>query len=114
MKSAHRGQVDGELQSLLDAVKANGDRFLKSPNETRLESYKDSIQAFLKRAGKELFSLKEEFGAAGRGQQKVYQLVETVNRDLDALTRETLEKDKALQLLSALDDIRGLLIDLIT
>jgi hypothetical protein len=114
VKAAQRGKVDGELQSLIDDVQRQGERFLKSPSEDRLEGYKNSVQAFLKRAGKELFSLKEECGTAGQGRQKVYQLVETVNHELEALTRDTLQGDKALQLLAGLDDIRGLVVDLIT
>ena len=114
IKGARRQVVDGELQALLDEPRLLGEQFLKSPDETKLDSYKESIQNFLQRAGQELFSLKQEFGLAARGQQKIYQLVETVNHELDQLTRDTLQKDKALLLLASLDDIRGLIIDVMT
>ena len=60
-----------------------------------------------------MFSLKEELGNEKEGQRKVYQLVETLDKEVDALTRETLQKDKALLLLGSLDDLRGLIVDLV-
>lgn len=111
IKSAQRNLLDEELKSLLDKAREIGNRFLKSPDESSLDDYKNAIQVFLQRASKELFSLKQEMGFASKGQQKVYQLVVVVNQELDSLTRETLQKDKALQLLAGLDDIRGLIVD---
>jgi hypothetical protein len=114
VKGARRQVVDGELKSLLEQTRTIGERFLKSPDETKLNTYKSALKDYLNRASKELFSLKQEFGASHQGQQKVYQLVETIDREVDTLTRETLQQDKALQLLGSLDEIRGLILDLIT
>ena len=114
VKTARRSLVDGELKGMLDQTRRLGDVFLKSPDESKMNSYKQAIKEFLERAGKELFSLKQEMGNASQGQQKVYQLIETVDREVDSLTRETLQKDKALLLLGSLDDIRGLVLDLIS
>ena len=114
LKQASVLQVDGELKEILSKVRALGDRFFKSPDEERLDDYKNGIKQFLQRVGKEMFSLRQETGSPKDGQQKVYQLVETVNSEIDSMTRQTLQQDKALKLLACLDDIRGLVIDLIT
>ncbi len=114
MKQAHRTRLDGELKEILGTIRALGDRFLRSPDEAKLNSYKDGIKGYLKRIATELFSLRQETGSPKDGQQKVYQLVETVDAEIDSLTRETLQKDKALALLASLDEIRGLVLDLIT
>lgn len=114
VKSARRTVLDGELKAMLEQTRTLGDTFFRSPDEGKLDRYKSAIREYLDRARNELFSLKQEFGSAQGGQQKVFQLVETVNKEVDDLTRETLQKDKALQLLGSLDDIRGLVLDLIT
>jgi len=114
MKSARRQVLDGDLRQMLDQVRNFGDTFLKSPDEEKLDQYKDAISQYLERVSKETFSLRQELGSMKDGQQKVYQLVDTVKHDIDGLTRETLQKDKALGLLSSLDDIRGLVLDLFT
>jgi hypothetical protein len=112
LKTARGARVDQDLKELLSSARLLGDRFLKSPDEEKLNRYKDGIRQFLERVKGELFSLRQEMGSAREGQQKVYQLVETVNGEVDSLTRETLQKDKALNLLASLDDIRGLVLDL--
>ena len=113
LKTARRETLDGDLKSILQQVRTLGERFLDSPTEGRLQRYKDGIRQFLERVGKELFSLRNELGPSKDGQQKVYQLIETVDHELDGLTRETLQQDKALLLLGSLDDIRGLALDII-
>lgn len=114
VKAASRKILDGELRAMLDQTRALGDVFLRGPDEAKLGKYKDAIREYLNKASKELFSLKQEFGPSQGNQQKVYQLIETVNQEIDSLTRETLQKDKALQLLGSLDDIRGLIMDIFT
>lgn len=114
IKSARRQVLDGDLRQMLDQVKILGDKFFRSPDEDGLDTYKDAISQYLDRVSKETFSLRQELGSMKDGQQKVYQLVDTVKSDIDGLTRESLQKDKALALLGSLDDIRGLVLDLFT
>jgi uncharacterized protein YaaR (DUF327 family) len=112
VKIARKNLLDGELKKMLEQTRVLGEAFFRGPNEEKLEKYKQGIKEFLEKATKELFALKQEFGFSRGGQQKVFQLVETVNREVDTMTRENLLKDKALQLLGTLDDIRGLILDL--
>ncbi|MBF0409597.1 MAG: YaaR family protein [Candidatus Riflebacteria bacterium] len=114
VKTARRNLLDGELKENLSQVKAFGERFFRSPDEKTLETYKNAISEYLGKIKKELFSLKNEPGDIKDGQQKIFQLVETLDNELDELTKETFLKDKAVTLLAGLDDIRGLTLDLIT
>jgi len=113
VKTARRELLDGDLRKILDQVRARGDQFLRNPTHATLDHYKDGIKQFLQRAKKELFSLKEENGPKKDGQQKVFQLVETVDADVNALTQETLQKDRSLSLLASLDEIRGLVLNVV-
>lgn len=106
--------LEGNLSELLGKIRALGKKFLQSPSNDTLEEYRDGIGQFLERISKELFSLKQELGLEKDGQQKVYQLVETVNRELETLTRDTLREEQALRLLGSLDEIRGLVLDLLS
>lgn len=114
LKTIDREIVSGDLKALLDSIRQIGDVFLRSPDEKKLNSYKDAVGTYLKRVSKELFSLRNEPGVMENGKQKVYQLVETVQAEIDNLTRETLQKDKALSFLASLDDIKGLVMDLLS
>lgn len=104
---------NGSMQELISIVQANGAKFIKNPDEDNLNSYKNSIKQYLERFKKEFISLKEEFGTKQNGEQKIYQLLNTIEEDVASVTRETLTNSKATELLSSLDDIRGLVIDIL-
>lgn len=107
-------KLDGELKEVINKIKIIGQTFFRSPSEKTLNEFKYAIKYFLKRVSKELFMLKEELGAKKEGKQKVYQLIEILDHETNKLTRETFLTDKAIILLSSLDEIRGLVIDLIS
>ncbi len=112
-KTARLDNFNGSMKELLDIVKVRGDAFIHSPQEESLNSYRESVKLFLNRIKDEFLSLKEEFGASRDGEQRVYQLVETAGGQADSMTKEAFTQDKALDLLASLDDIRGLVLDVI-
>ncbi len=112
-KTARLDNFNGSMKELLDIVRARGETFVHSPQEESLNSYRESVKLFLNRIKKEFLSLKEEFGASRDGEQRVYQLIDNAGGQADSLTKEAFTQDKALDLLSSLDDIRGLVLDVI-
>ena len=98
-KTARLDNFNGTMKELLDIVKVRGDAFIHSPQEESLSSYRESVKLFLNRIKDEFLSLKEEFGASRDGEH--------------SMTKEAFTQDKALDLLASLDDIRGLVIDVI-
>lgn len=112
-KTARLDNFNGSMKELLDIVRARGDAFIHAPQEESLSSYRESVKLFLNRIKEEFLSLKEEFGSSRDGEQRVYQLVDKANGQADAMTKEAFTQDKALDLLASLDDIRGLVIDVI-
>ncbi|PKL43855.1 MAG: hypothetical protein CVV41_08820 [Candidatus Riflebacteria bacterium HGW-Riflebacteria-1] len=111
IKGARVEIFDGSMRELIGMVKERGEKFVRSPEEGLLNSYKESIRLFLKKLKDEFLSLKEEFGCKKDGEQKVYQLVERSESEVNELTREALNGNKAMDLLTSLDDIRGLVLD---
>ncbi|EKD81746.1 MAG: hypothetical protein ACD_39C01659G0003 [uncultured bacterium] len=111
IKNARMEIFDGDMRELIGMVKERGEKFVRSPEEGLLNSYKESIRLFLKKLKDEFLSLKEEFGCKKDGEQKVYQLVERSESEVSELTREALTGNKAMDLLTSLDDIRGLVLD---
>ncbi len=110
-KTARLDNFNGSMKELLDIVRARGEAFIHSPQEESLGSYRESVKLFLNKIKEEFLSLKEEFGASRDGEQRVYQLIDNAEGQADSLTKEAFTQDKALDLLSSLDDIRGLVID---
>ncbi|GAB4277362.1 MAG: hypothetical protein Kow0029_19970 [Candidatus Rifleibacteriota bacterium] len=113
LKDARIDVLSNDLNELAKIVKQRGENFLKAPDEKLLQSYKEAIKQFLTKVSKEFYSLKEEFGAQKDGEQKVFQLVNSTDSEVESLTKETLTHDKAVNLLASLDDIRGLVLDIV-
>ena len=112
-KTARLDNFNGSMKELLGIVRARGETFIHSPQEESLNSYRESVKLFLNRIKQEFLSLKEEFGASRDGEQRVYQLIDNAGGQADSLTKEAFSQDKALALLSSLDDIRGLVLDVV-
>jgi uncharacterized protein YaaR (DUF327 family) len=112
IKEARIQLLSDDLDELAKIAKNRGESFLKSPDETLLQSYKESIKQFLHKLAKDFLSLKEEFGAPREGEQKVFQLVNSIESEVESLTKETLTQNRAVGLLSSLDDVRGLVLDI--
>jgi uncharacterized protein YaaR (DUF327 family) len=112
-KTARLDNFNGTMKELLDIVRTRGTEFIHSPQEESLNSYRESVKLFLNRIKDEFLSLKEEFGASRDGEQRLYQLVETAGGQADSMTKEAFTQDKAVDLLASLDDIRGLVLDVI-
>jgi uncharacterized protein YaaR (DUF327 family) len=112
VKETRTRLLSDDLDELARIVKERGKTFLKSPEEGLLKSYKESIKQFLKKVANEFLSLKEEFGASQDSEQKVFQLVNSVDSEVESLTKDTLSENRAVGLLASLDDIRGLVLDI--
>ena len=113
LKTARLDNFNGSMKELIGIVRQRGEQFIHSPQEESLTSYRESVKYFLNKIREEFLSLKEEFGAKRDGEQRVYQLVDKAEGQADNLTKEAFSQDKALDLLSSLDDIRGLVLDVI-
>jgi uncharacterized protein YaaR (DUF327 family) len=112
-KTARLDSFNGTMKELIEIVRGRGDQFIRSPQEDTLNSYRESVKYFLKKIKEEFLSLKEEFGASRDGEQRVYQLIDNAGGQADEMTKEAFTKDRAINLLASLDDIRGLVLDVI-
>ena len=112
-KTARLDSFNGTMKELIEIVRGRGDQFIRSPQEDTLNSYRESVKYFLKKIQEEFLSLKEEFGASRDGEQRIYQLVDNAGGQADEMTKEAFTKDRAINLLASLDDIRGLVLDVI-
>lgn len=106
-------ETNTALTELISKVSETGKAFVKQPQEETLNLYKESIKLFLGELKRNFLSLKEEFGAKRDGEQKVYQIVNSIETEVENLTKEAFSENIATELLCSLDDVRGLVIDII-
>lgn len=113
LKNERLAIFNTDMDKLLELLKSQADKFLKSPDLAILKSYKETLKSFLSKIKNEYLSLKEEFSTPRDGEQKLYQLVEMASKEVDALTKETLTDSASVKLLADLDEIRGLVVDIL-
>lgn len=113
LKGARLEDFNGTMRELLDVVRNRGTDFLHCPDEKTLESYRQSVKYFLNRLKDEFLSLKQEFGTKSDGEKVLNYLVDTADNQAEAMTQEAFGQDQALELLNSLDDIRGMVLDVI-
>jgi len=106
------------LEKLLDNVHSAGDELKKgNPTLQQIHEYKQAVRKFMQYVLHEGFSVKEEKGRLNPQtlQQKKYTAVEIINKELDKLAAGILQRQSSqMEILKRIDEINGLLIDLMS
>ena len=113
LNKVHSEIAHQKLGNLFSDIEKQGRVLGETLNLMDLKKYKDLIKKFLDYAVNKMYKMREQHGWDRRGRHKVYTMVETVNKELEGLTKMLLseQKDK-ITILAKVDEIRGLLIDI--
>jgi len=100
-----------EFDKLVYEITEQGKRFAKNPTYKELKKYKSMIRQFIKHVTNNMVSIEHYTG--GKFKQKIYTLARIVDDKLKALSDLIMSNQiQNIDLMSKLDEIRGLLIDL--
>ncbi|MDL2273037.1 YaaR family protein [Oscillospiraceae bacterium OttesenSCG-928-G22] len=103
-----------ELQALSERIAEQGKRLSKTADILEMKKLREMVSEYMREALKYSFEFKKESSFDGRGRHRVYAIVEKVDAKLDALTNELLEgQTDSLKIMESIDDIRGLLFDMV-
>ncbi len=105
------------LKDYLEKIKQTGWKLQKTPTYSVLREYKRLIQGFLQQSLKGLYQLEEEVGRLNysTGQRKKYSLIKVIDEKLGELIQAVLTEQNAnLLLLQRIEEINGLLINLLS
>ncbi|MDH5681301.1 MAG: YaaR family protein [Spirochaetota bacterium] len=109
IQSQISGKVQKEITELISELDKSGKLFGENPSAENLHIYKRDVQSFLHFINKQSFLIKEVYG-----RRIDYKIVHTVNKKLEELSAEVLQRENGrMDLLAKIDEIRGMLIDLI-
>lgn len=114
LKQVESSNHEERLKELVDMIMQQGKKLGEKADIKELKVYKKLISEFLDEAvgGSRKFS-KHNF-LDRRGRHRVYALVRKIDTELEQLTGEILEGEKNnIKILQRLDDIRGLILDII-
>ncbi|EQA45212.1 PF03885 family protein [Leptospira broomii serovar Hurstbridge str. 5399] len=102
-----------DLNSLLRDLPDAERNFLKSPTYENLNVYKRIVQAILREVMDRNTSVETLRSRARGGSEKIYQLINTVDDKVQTLADFIIHPDNStFDLMKRMEDIRGLLVDL--
>jgi len=107
----------GDLEELLDEVHSSGDSLKKRQSEETILLYRKAVQAFVRFVLARAYETVRHHSRpnALKGTQREYLLVRTVDEKLERLVVDVLRNQvEQIELLRRIEEINGLLVDLLT
>lgn len=102
------------VNRLLDEINKQGEKLGAKVDIRDLKLYKQLISEFLHETVNNSHMFFKENMLDRRGRHRVWAVVKKVNEELEKLTQEVLKEEKDnLKILKCMEDIRGLLLDIV-
>jgi len=102
------------INNLVKSIVEQGDKLSKKVDIKELKIYKKLVSEFLDEAVGNSHKFSKRNLLDRRGRHRVYAVVKKINEQLDKLTEDVLAAQKDnIGILQKLDDIRGLILDIV-
>ncbi|TAH72776.1 MAG: DUF327 family protein [Anaerolineaceae bacterium] len=107
--------LQARLHFMLDEISAQGKKLGKRMDVRDMKHYRELIRVFMNEIVSRSHKFTRENFLDRKGRHRVYTMIKLVNKELNELALELIkdEKDHML-ILNKIDEIRGLLIDILT
>ena len=112
----NEGQTAASIEELLDAVHVAGEQLRERQSMQSVEAYRDAVRRFLKFVLKRIYVTERHRSrpSPSKGTQREYTLIRTVDEKLERLVAGVLQNQmKHLEMLERMEEIDGLLVDLV-
>lgn len=115
IRNIEEKDLQEKLNSMMEQITVQGNKISKHMDIKDMKKYRELVKGFLN----EVVSRSHEFSRENfldrRGRHRVYGIVRLVDKNLDDLAGELVKDEKDhLAIISKIDDIRGLLLDIST
>ena len=115
MSSIEEAGLSERLSVMMQEITMQGEKLGKHMDVRDMKHYRRLIQEFMNEIVNRTHKFSRENFLDRRGRHRVYGMIKRVNVVLDELAGELIKEEKdTLAILSKVDEIRGLLLDIIT
>ena len=115
MSSIEGAGLSERLSVMMQEITMQGEKLGKHMDVRDMKHYRRLIQEFMNEIVNRSHKFSRENFLDRRGRHRVYGMIKRVNVVLDELAGELIKEEKdTLAILSKVDEIRGLLVDIIT
>ena len=103
------------LNLMLEDIVQQGKKIAKRTDISEMRQYRQLIKDFLNEAVNRSHQFSRENFLDRRGRHRVYGIVKLIDKNLDELAEELIKDEKDnIAILNKIDEIRGLLLDILT
>ena len=115
IRNIEEKDLQEKLNSMMEEITVQGDKISKHMDIKDMKKYRELVQGFLTEVVSRSLEFSRETFLDRRGRHRVYGIVRLVDKNLDDLAGELVKDEKDhLAIISKIDDIRGLLLDIST
>lgn len=105
---------DKRISDLVTEITEQGKRLTERADMTELQKYREKITILLNETVSNGYIFKKDAKLGANGRSRIFATIKKVNEKLDSMTQELLTQEKEnINLLDDVDDIRGLLVDML-
>jgi uncharacterized protein YaaR (DUF327 family) len=102
------------LEELLDEVHESGEALIEAQSLENIKRYRQAVRSFLDQAVKAMIGVEEQTSGANILKRKRFTQVRVIDVKLERLVAEVLRNQhRQLELLERINEIQGLLVDLV-
>jgi hypothetical protein len=103
-----------ELQSFLDRLGTQGKKLAQTLSIRDLKDFRDMVKTFLRSTFGQSRQMQEDSSWDSQGRPKVMARLAKIDQSLDELGKQLLDQQaKPLEVLTKIDEIRGLIVDIL-
>lgn len=115
LSNIQENELQAQLSVMMEEITQQGYRLGKRRDIRDMKQYRKLIQEFMNEIVTHSHEFSRENFLDKKGRHRVYGIIRQVNQALDELAEELLTEEKDhLSILSKIDEIRGLLLDIFT
>lgn len=107
-------ELQEKLNGLIESITEQGNKIAKHMDIGDMRKYRETVKEFMNEVVNNSHKFSRENFLDRRGRHRVYGIVKLVDKNLDDLAQELIKDEKNhLSILGKVDEIRGLLLDMI-
>ncbi len=104
-----------QLNSMIEEIDRQGKKLKKHMDVRDMKHYRELIKGFMNEIVNRSHKFSRENFLDKRGRHRVYGIIKLIDKNLDELAAQLIADEKdSMAILSKIDEIRGLLLDILT
>ena len=108
-------ELAARLNMMLEEISSQGKKLVKHMDVKDMKHYRELIKEFMNEIVNRSHKFSRENFLDKKGRHRVYTMIKLVDKNLDELAMELIKDEKDhITILNKIDEIRGLLLDILT